>query len=91
MKYPGFAIVHVQSPCTEYNNTYEQLKGNVKKGIQPMAWSLPEDHNPESVSDAQNIVARDGIPLGLIYQAEGRTSFSKRVEETTASMNTKSA
>ena len=87
MKYPGFAIVHVQSPCTEYNNTYEQLKGNVKKGIQPMAWSLPEDHNPESVSDAQNIVERDGIPLGLIYQAEGRTSFSKRVEETTASMN----
>tara|TARA_Y100000588_G_scaffold107224_2_gene117400 strand:- start:1058 stop:1924 length:867 start_codon:yes stop_codon:yes gene_type:complete len=91
MKYPGFAIVHVQSPCTEYNNTYEQLKGNVKKGIQPMAWSLPEDHNPESVSDAQNIVDRDGIPLGLIYQAKDRTSFSKRVEETTSSMNGKSA
>lgn len=87
MKYPGFAIVHVQSPCTEYNNTYEQLKGNIKKGIQPMAWALPEDHNPESVLDAQNIVDRDGIPLGLIYQAEDRTSFSKRVEETTSSVN----
>jgi len=90
MKYPGFAIVHVQSPCTEYNNTYEQLKGNVKKGIQPIAWALPEEHNPESVSAAQNIVDRDGIPLGLIYQAEGRTSFSKRVEETTSSVNEKS-
>ena len=23
MEFPGFAIVHVQSPCTTYNDTYE--------------------------------------------------------------------
>ena len=32
MDHPGFSIVHVQSPCTTYNDTYEQLKGNVKEG-----------------------------------------------------------
>ena len=25
MIHPGFSIVHVQSPCTEYNNTYEKI------------------------------------------------------------------
>ena len=33
MEHPGFAVVHVQSPCTTYNNTYEVLKGNPRKGI----------------------------------------------------------
>ena len=27
MAHPGFAIVHVQSPCTTYNDTYELLRG----------------------------------------------------------------
>ena len=44
MEHPGFSIVHVQSPCTEYNNTYEALKGNAKKGIAPLAWDIPEGH-----------------------------------------------
>ncbi|HBE99793.1 MAG TPA: 2-oxoacid ferredoxin oxidoreductase, partial [Dehalococcoidia bacterium] len=38
MNHEGFSIVHVQSPCTEYNNTYEALKGNESKGIKPLAY-----------------------------------------------------
>ena len=45
INHPGFAIVHVQSPCTTYNDTYEQLKGNLKKGIDPIAWEIPDDHD----------------------------------------------
>ena len=30
MAHPGFSIVHVQSPCTTYNDTYAALKGNAK-------------------------------------------------------------
>ena len=33
MKHPGFSVVHIQSPCTTYNDTFDALKGNVKKGI----------------------------------------------------------
>ncbi len=36
MEHKGFSIVHVMSPCTTYNDNYEQLKGNTKKGIEPI-------------------------------------------------------
>ena len=45
MEHPGFSVIHVQSPCTVYNNTYEQLKGNPRKGIEPMAWAIQANHD----------------------------------------------
>ena len=91
MEYEGFAIVHVQSPCTEYNNTFEQLKGNAKKGIEPIAWNIPEDHDPSDLKAAHEIVNNGGVPVGLLYQAEGRTAFHERMEAIHAKAQSKTA
>ena len=73
--HPGFAVVHVQSPCTTYHNTYEQLKGNVKKGIDPLAWDIPEDHDAYDVEAAYKVVNSGGVPLGVIYRDDERPTF----------------
>jgi 2-oxoglutarate ferredoxin oxidoreductase subunit beta len=91
MSFPGFAVVHVQSPCTEYNNTYEQLKGNPKKGIEPLAWDIPDDHDPSDLSAANEVVNRGGVPIGLIYQAEERMTFQQRLAEMSKQAKPKTA
>ncbi len=83
MNHPGFAIVHVQSPCTTYNDTYEILKGNPKKGIEPVAWQVPDDHDPEDIDAAYTLLNRGGIPLGLIFK-NNRPTFDERVTAMTA-------
>ena len=90
MDYPGFAIVHVQSPCTVYNDTYEQLKGNPKKGIEPIAWTIPEEHDSRDISAAYDIVNEGGVPLGVIYQAEGRAPLDERMKEMAAKAKSRS-
>ena len=79
MMHPGFAVVHVQSPCTEYNDTYELLKGNPKKGIEPVAWSIPGDHDPEDAEAAFSIATTNGIPIGLLYKNTERPTFDKEL------------
>ena len=81
MNHPGFAIVQVQSPCTTYNDTYEALKGNKAKGIEPMAWEIEEDHDPSDKAAAMEVVNRGGIPLGIVYQDESRPSFHQQNED----------
>ena len=81
MNHPGFAIVHVQSPCTTYNDTYELLKGNAKKGIEPQAWPIPEDHDCSDQEAAHALVRKGGIPLGLLYRNTERPPFDQRVAE----------
>ena len=75
----GFSIVHVQSPCTTYNNTYEELKGSVKKGIKGTAWDIPESHDPNNYQSAKDLVSEGGIPVGLIFQDESRSSFDEHL------------
>ena len=58
MEHPGFSIVHVQSPCTTYNDTYELLKGSVKKGIEPQAWPIPDDHDDSDINAATDLLSR---------------------------------
>ncbi|MBI2855739.1 MAG: 2-oxoacid:ferredoxin oxidoreductase subunit beta [Chloroflexi bacterium] len=77
MSYKGFSIVHVQSPCTTYNDNYEALKGNTKKGIAPLAWDVPDDHNTADRGAAYGLLQKGGIPLGVIYQ----NSDSEPLEE----------
>ena len=78
MDHPGFSIVHVQSPCTTYNDTYEIIKGNSKKGIEPTLWDLPEDHDPSDKQAAYGIVRSGGLPIGVVYQQEGRPTLDDR-------------
>ena len=79
MMHPGFSVVHVQSPCTEYNDTYELLKGNPKKGIEPVAWSVPDDHDAKDAEAAFSIATSNGIPIGLLYKNTDRPTFDREM------------
>jgi 2-oxoglutarate/2-oxoacid ferredoxin oxidoreductase subunit beta len=80
MNHRGFSIVHVQSPCTTYNDTYDLLKGKPREGIQGLAYDIPEDHNPYSADAANELLSKPGIPLGVIYKNEGK-SLQDRYED----------
>ena len=80
MNHRGFSIVHVQSPCTTYNDTYDILKGKPKEGIKGLAYDIPEDHDPTSAQAANDLLSRPGIPLGLVYKEEGK-SLQDRYED----------
>ena len=80
MEHPGFSVVHVASPCTTYNDTYEQLKGNASKGIEPMAWSIPDDHNVEDKAKAKKLIDRGGVPLGIINQDTSRPPLEVQID-----------
>ena len=82
MNHPGFAIVHVQSPCTYYNDTHEALKGNPAKGIAPQVWDIPAEHDSSDRSAAQALLNADGVPLGVIYRNPESISFEQRAQET---------
>ena len=81
MDHPGFAIVHIQSPCTTYNDTYDYLKGNKAKGIEAAAWPVPEDHDPTDREAAYRIIHSGGVPLGVIYREEDSVSLDQRLVE----------
>ena len=80
MEHQGFSIVHVQSPCTTYNDTFEELKGNPRKGIEPTLWEIPDDHDAGSKGAAYDIIQRGGLPVGVVYQDEDRPALEHRVE-----------
>jgi 2-oxoglutarate ferredoxin oxidoreductase subunit beta len=80
MEHPGFSIVHVQSPCTTYNDTFEELKGNPRKGIEPTLWDVPDEHDPASKGAAYDLLQRGGLPVGVVYNDESRPSLEQRVE-----------
>ena len=81
MEHPGFAMVHVQSPCTTYNDTFELIKGNARKGIDPLLYEVPEEHNTADRGAAYNLIQRRGVPMGVIYKDENRPSLEQRLEE----------
>ncbi|MDO8751018.1 MAG: thiamine pyrophosphate-dependent enzyme [Dehalococcoidia bacterium] len=91
MEHPGFAIVHVQSPCTTYNDTYDMLKGDRKKGIEPAIYNVPEDYDPTDREGANELIHRPGVPIGIIYQDTSRPSLTQRVEEVYKRVKPKSA
>ena len=81
MDHEGFAMVHVQSPCTTYNDTYELMKGNARKGIEPLMYDISEDHDVSDKGAAYNLIQQRGMPVGIIYKDESRPSLQQRLEE----------
>ena len=81
MDHEGFAMVHVQSPCTTYNDTFMMLKGNPRQGIEPLIWDIPEDHDPSDKAAAQELLQRRGLPIGVLFRDEDRPSLQQRLEE----------
>lgn len=73
MEHRGFSIVHVMSPCTTYNDTYEELKGNKRKGIEPGIFEVPEGHDPTDKAQAVELLKDPRVPLGVIYREERPT------------------
>ena len=91
MEHPGFAMVHVQSPCTTYNNNYDVLKGDPKNNIAPIVYDIPEDHDPSDRAAAMALVQAEGIPLGLIYQDPNSVSLEQRMGQATANARARTA
>ncbi len=89
MEHPGFAIVHVNSPCTTYNDTYHILKGDPKNNIPPVVYDIPEEHDPADRDAAFALVQAEGIPLGLIYQDPNSSSFEQRLASTMTNAKTR--
>ena len=73
MDYPGFSIVHVQSPCTTYNDTYALLKGDEKNGVEPLAKPIDDSHDPSDFMAAMAIARGRSVPLGLLYKRAGES------------------
>ena len=82
INHPGFSIVHVQSPCTTYNDITDVLKGNARKGIQPLAYDISEDHDSGDAEAAQAVMSAPGVPLGILYENTDRPTFTQRIEDT---------
>ena len=82
MDHPGFAIVHVQSPCTTYNDNFEELKGNPKKGIEPALWAIPEEHDTADRTSAYGLLQQGGVPVGVVYKDDARPSLDQQLEQT---------
>ena len=80
MEYPGFSIVHVQSPCTTYNDTYAALKGNEKEGILPMAYPIEEGHDAGDIDAAYRLARDSRIPVGVIYKKEDSIPAHERLD-----------
>ena len=79
MNHPGFAIVHIQSPCTTYNDTFEELRGNAQKGIEPKTWSIPAEHDPSDKLAAFQIARAPGFPLGILYRDPDSAPLEQRL------------
>ena len=90
MDHAGFSIVHVQSPCTTYNDNFEELKGNPKKGIDPALWDVPEEHDPGDRASAYELLQQGGVPVGVIYNDETRPSLDQSLEQMWGRAQTKS-
>ena len=81
MNHKGFSMVHVQSPCVTYNDTFQLLKGNAKEGIEPLIWDIPEEHDSSDKAAAHTLIQKRGLPVGVIYQDESRLSLDDRVQQ----------
>ena len=81
MNHKGFSMVHVQSPCVTYNDTFQLLKGNAKEGIEPLVWDIPEEHDSSDKAAAHALIQKRGLPVGVIYQDESRLSLDDRVQQ----------
>jgi len=91
MNHRGFSIVHVQSPCVTYNDTYERLRGNPEKGIEPLAWDIPDDHDPTDMAAAQRVIDLGGAPVGVIFRDDRRPALDQWIADTTRTAEPKSA
>ena len=81
MEFRGFSVVHIQSPCTTYNDNYAQLKGDPKQNVEPLAYPLPEHYDPEDFGVALEHARSGRIPVGLLYRRPDSVPMQQRLDE----------
>jgi 2-oxoglutarate ferredoxin oxidoreductase subunit beta len=81
MDHQGFSLIHVHSPCVIYNDTFELLKGSARKGIEPLLWPVPEEHDVADREAAHALIQKRGVPTGVVYKDESRPSLEQRLVE----------
>ena len=89
MEHRGFSIIQVQSPCTTYNDTYAALKGNLKLGIEPGIFDVPDDHDVTDKYAASKLVNSGKIPIGVIYERNDIPTLEDRINVVRAKMEPK--
>lgn len=63
IKHKGFAFIQVESPCTEFNNTFSYFDGVVE--------DLPADWDPSDARAAMEMaLTEEKVHVGLFYQGE---------------------
>jgi 2-oxoglutarate ferredoxin oxidoreductase subunit beta len=73
VRHPGFAFLEVQSPCVEFNNTFDQLDAVV---------DLMEEgqHDPTNLESAMRLaLTEERMNLGVFYKAE-RASYEREFQ-----------
>ena len=74
VQHHGFSFIHVQSPCTEFNNTYSQYDELVTE--------VPPEHDTSDLSAAlQLALTEEQVHLGVFYRDESREAFEQRSRE----------
>jgi 2-oxoglutarate ferredoxin oxidoreductase subunit beta len=74
VQHRGFSFIHVQSPCTEFNNTYDHYDEVVAE--------MPPGHDTSDLAAALHLaLTEERVHLGLFYGDESREAFEQRSRE----------
>jgi 2-oxoglutarate ferredoxin oxidoreductase subunit beta len=74
VQHRGFSFIHVQSPCTEFNNTYSYFDEVVTE--------VPPEHDTSDQAAALHLaLTEEQTHLGVFYRDESREAFEQRSRE----------
>jgi 2-oxoglutarate ferredoxin oxidoreductase subunit beta len=73
--HPGFAVLHLVSPCPTFNQviTFDFMKERVAP--------IPDDHDPRSIDAAFRLALnRDRFYTGVFYRNPGLATMEQKLE-----------
>jgi 2-oxoglutarate ferredoxin oxidoreductase subunit beta len=74
VQHRGFSFIHVQSPCTEFHNTYDYYDKVVAE--------MPPEHNTSDLAAALHLaLTEERVHLGVFYRDESKEPFELRSRE----------
>jgi 2-oxoglutarate ferredoxin oxidoreductase subunit beta len=74
VQHQGFSFIHVQSPCTEFHNTYDFYDEAVAE--------MPPEHDTSDLPTALHLaLTEERVHLGVFYRDETRVAFEERSRE----------
>jgi len=74
VQHHGFSFIHVQSPCTEFNNTYSYFD-------EVVAEVPPELDTSDQAAALHLALTEEQTHLGVFYRDESREAFEQRSRE----------